>query len=166
MILGLDFDGVMHPVNSTTEPKFCRLPLLEAWLREHVRVDVLITSSWREHHPLDEMQSYFAPDLQERVLGATPLAHRLFGKAWSRSVGEQERARYERQAEIEAWLEQNDCKEPWLALDDDPGLFEPQCQHLVLCDSCVGLTPERLEALGLLERSLGGVRRDEQDGRL
>ena len=45
MILALDFDGVLHPVNTTTEPKFCRLELLEDWLRGRLEVDVLISSS-------------------------------------------------------------------------------------------------------------------------
>lgn len=37
--LALDFDGVLHPAKSWTEPKFCRLEMLEAWLREHPDVE-------------------------------------------------------------------------------------------------------------------------------
>ena len=151
MILGLDFDGVLHPMNDPTAGRFCRLPLLEAWLREHRSVDVVITSSWREANSLEELRSHFADDVQQRVLGVAPLAHRLFGPAWSRSPAERAKARYVRQAELEAWLvEAGRDSESWFALDDDPALFEPECPNLVVCESDIGLTAERLEALGSL----------------
>lgn len=151
LILGLDFDGVLHPVNSLTEPKFCRIELLEVWLRAHPEVDVVVTSSWREIHPLAEMQSYFAEDLRCRVLGCTPFAHRFFGQASGRPPEEAMATRYERQAELEAWLESADLpSDRWIALDDDPSLFAPGHPRLVVCDSRTGLTAERLEKLHLL----------------
>lgn len=150
LILGLDIDGVLHPVNSLTEPKFCRIELLEAWLRAHPEVDVVITSSWRELHPLTEMQSYFAEDLQCRVLGCTPFVHRVFGQASGRPP-EATATRYERQGELEAWLESaNLPPDRWIALDDDASLFAPGHPRLVVCDSRTGLTAERLEQLHLL----------------
>jgi hypothetical protein len=159
LILGLDFDGVLHPVNSLTEPKFCRMELLETWLRAHPWVDVVITSSWRSFHPLDEMQSYFAEDLKCRVLGCTPHAHELFGQAWSRSPDEAAAARYERQAELEAWMRSaNRELDPWIAVDDDPSLFAPGHSRLVVCDSRTGLTAGRLEELHTLAEQ-------HQDGR-
>ncbi len=44
MILFLDFDGVLHPVNNYVGGKtdFRRLPLLEDWLREYQEVHVVI----------------------------------------------------------------------------------------------------------------------------
>ena len=101
MILALDFDGVLYPVRTTTEPKFCRMHLLDEWLRNRSVVDVLISSSWREVHPLELLQSFFADDLQPRVIGATPLVHRLRGSFWSRSDAERAVAIGERQHEIE-----------------------------------------------------------------
>lgn len=77
MVLYLDFDGALHPENSRTEPKFCRLPLLEAWLGERPSVEVVISSSWREVHPFAELVSFFAEDLQHRVIGVTPLLRRV-----------------------------------------------------------------------------------------
>ena len=148
MILALDFDGVLHPVTTTTEPKFCRLDLLERWLRERPTVDVVISSSWREVHSLDFMQSFFADDLQPRVIGATPLAHRLLGPSWFGSDAERAVAIGERQYEIEQWNAESDAPaRPWAALDDDPSLFRPDCQTLVLCASEVGLTEAELEQL-------------------
>lgn len=120
MILALDFDGVMHPVNSTTEPKFCRLDLLEQWLRKRTVVDVLISSSWRELHSLELMQSFFADDLQARVIGVTPLTHCLLGPSWSRSDAERAVAIGERQYEIEQWIADSGTpSRTWVALDDE-----------------------------------------------
>ena len=148
MILALDFDGVLHPVRTTTEPKFCRVELLESWLRERPGVDVVISSSWREAHPFGLMQSFFSEDLRARVIGVTPLAHRLLGPSWSRSDAERAVAIGERQYEIEQWIADSSAPtRRWAALDDDPSLFRPDCTHLVLCDPNVGLTDAQLEQL-------------------
>lgn len=53
MLPFLDFDGVLHPDRSTIDQFFCRLPLLETWLRKHPTVDVAISSSWRAAHPIE-----------------------------------------------------------------------------------------------------------------
>lgn len=159
MILALDFDGVLHPVRTTAEPKFCRMDILEGWLRNRPAVDILISSSWREGHPLDLLQSFFADDLQARVIGVTPLAHRLLGPSWSRSDAERAVAIGERQYEIEQWIADSGAPaRPWAALDDDPSLFRPDCQRLVLCVSEVGLTEAQLERLDamLCDERLGG----------
>ena len=148
MILALDFDGVLHPITTTTEPKFCRLELLERWLRKRPAVDVVISSSWREVHPLELIQSFFAEDLQTRVIGATPITHGLLGPAGSRSDAERAVAIGERQYEIEQWVADSGAPaRPWVALDDDPSLFRPDCQSLVLCASDVGLTEAQLQQL-------------------
>lgn len=155
MILGLDFDGVLHPVSSATEPKFCRLELLEGWLRTHPSVDVVITSSWREVHPLDELRSFFGEELQSRILGTTPVdALQLFGLGGKRTPEEAPVAHYERQVEFEAWLKARNCRKPWMVLDDDAQLFEPNHPRLVLCDPNTGLTMERLEQLHALASDL------------
>jgi hypothetical protein len=51
------------------------MSLIEEVLREFQAVQVVISSSWREHHPMDEMREYFAIDLQPRIIGATPLRY-------------------------------------------------------------------------------------------
>lgn len=146
MILALDFDGVLHPRLPQHEPLFCRMNLLEDWLRAHAEVDVLISSSWREFHPFDEMREYFSEDLRARVVGATPIARQLFKD--SRLPEDAHRAIYERQFEIEAWCRSRDLPDDsWLALDDDDRLFEPSCSQLVLCDAKVGLRSETLCSL-------------------
>ena len=152
LILALDFDGVMHPVDSRTEAKFCRLDLLEAWLRGRPSVRVLISSSWRALHPLDELVSYFSTDLQDRIAGVTPVCDRPFGKQRAYPAEDIAATRYPRQTEIERWIaDSGDASiETWVALDDEPSLFAPACPNLVVCDASVGLTEEHLAMLDRL----------------
>lgn len=147
-LLFLDFDGVMHPYGCQVDRYFCHLELLEAWLRGRPGVDIVISSSWRDGHPLDEIQSYFSTDLQQRIIGATPIWAR---KPWEQYDGEPPPMRFEREIEILRWLHQS--AEPWrtwAALDDQAGLFKPFCTRLVVCDGRVGLTHRELEQVDVL----------------
>lgn len=144
MLIFLDFDGTMHPVKSKTEPLFCRLDLLEAWLRKWPVIDVVISSSWREQHSFDEMQSYFADDLQARIVGATPVIG-----VNQRSANEEGTAQSlpTRQTEIERWLKDSDrTDQAWIAFDDDKSLFKDGCPNLIRCDPAIGLTTIELAA--------------------
>lgn len=146
MILFLDFDGVLHPERPAApgEHLFCRLPLLENWLRGRPGVDLVISSSWREAHPLDELVGYFTDDLQGRVLGATPA---ITSDEWAQYDGEPPPLRFRREMEIRRWRHQSAKPwRPWAALDDQPWLFAPFCEFfLVTCDGSTGLTPRNLE---------------------
>ncbi len=151
-LLFLDFDGVMHPFRCTIDQYFCHLDLLEGWLRQRLDVGVVITSSWREAHPVAEMESFFSEDLQHRVLGATPLLTR---DSWARCDGESPSVRFEREAEVSRWLnESGQLWRPWVALDDQAWLYKPFNPRLVLCDGKVGLT---LLELDKVDRVLGFV---------
>jgi hypothetical protein len=70
--LFLDFDGILHPVNCAGDGLFCRLRLLEDWMRQRPRVKVVVRSSWRETHDPARVAAHFSPDLRERVVGVTP----------------------------------------------------------------------------------------------
>jgi hypothetical protein len=147
MILGLDFDGVLHPLNNAALGRFCRLPLLEAWLRQRPGVEVVVTSSWPRTIRWTRCATSSLRTCGRGLVGVTPLAHRLFGPAWSRTPEERAQARYVRQADLEAWMRGACHPGPWVALDDNPELYEPGCPHLVVCDPEVGLTDERLQEL-------------------
>jgi hypothetical protein len=122
----------------------------------------LVTLDGREHyveldlstdigHPLELLQSFFADDLQARVLGVTPPAHLLLGPTESRSEAEREVAIGERQYEIEQWIADSGAPaQPWVALDDDATLFRPGCPNLVVCDPTVGLTVSQLNELDVM----------------
>lgn len=151
MILFLDFDGVLHPVSSRTEPKFCRMQLLEDWLQQRSIVDVVISSSWREVHPFNELVDLFANDLQGRVIGVTPQFHRIRSDEYAFGCTDARLLPHQREFEIRHWLQESwEPQRPWAALDDMPELFRPGCEQLVLCDGAVGLTARefaRLDAL-------------------
>lgn len=149
MLLFLDFDGVLHPEHpgrrANDAYQFCRLPLLEGWLRLRPGVDVVISSSWREAHPLDELVGYFSVDLQSRVVGCTPAFKR---DSWQQYDGEPPPVRFPRETEVLRWLATS--SEPWrgwAGLDDQAHLFKPLNPRLVLCDPSVGLTARELARL-------------------
>lgn len=135
-ILFLDFDGVTHPEPCKTTQYFQSLPLIETVLRRHPRVMVVLSTTWRKNHPMDELRERFSSDLESRVIGATPV------------LAEDDRAWYpvplslrRRQGEVEAWLHQNrTISHTWIAIDDRPWGFESECQNVLVTDRIQGFT--------------------------
>jgi hypothetical protein len=149
-LLFLDFDGTVHPSGCPVDQLFCHLEMLEDWLRRRPSVDVVISSSWREVHPFDELQSYFSEDLQSRVIGVTPQYAR---DSWAQVDFERPAPVHVRHIEVLRWLAQSPAPgRRWAALDDQAELYRPGCAELVLIDGRVGLMPLDLarldEALG------------------
>jgi len=142
-LLFLDFDGVMHPAGCTVDLYFCQLGLLQAWLGQRPDVDIVVSSSWREHHPLDEIQSYFASEIATRVIDVTPV---LKPNSLTQYDGGLPQECFEREAEVNRWLHANNAHgTSWAALDDQASLFKPRNPHLVLCDGRIGLTQRALD---------------------
>lgn len=149
-ILFLDFDGVTHPDPCEAGRLFTQLPLIEAVLRRFNECGIVISSSWRVVHPLDEMREYFAVDMQSRVIGMTP-EHRAWRTAHLVPS-------YSRQRECEAWLSservwlprERRLDSPWIAIDDRDDWFAPDCTNLLATHSQTGFTPDdaiRLERM-------------------
>ena len=163
MILFLDFDGVLHPINKTGGAGFCRLPLLAAWLREWPGVDVVISSSWRTAFRQIELVEVLGPVVGQRVVGRTPELPRSRLRGWIAA---------EREQEIGMWLQDSwQPQRPWAALDDMAELFFKESPGLVLCDPAVGITPEVLDQLsgharraGLMPASTSGEASGEVSG--
>jgi hypothetical protein len=132
MILFLDFDGVLHHENVTlhkcksptarrylkdherryltvTGREYVKGPnlfeyadQLAACLAPYPDIQIVISSSWREHRP---------PSLADRVIGQTPYCDKYGG------VGS-------RLSEILAYLDGNAlASRPWIAIDDQAQLF-------------------------------------------
>ena len=59
MILFLDFDGVTHPEPYDQDAAFQQLPFIEAVVRDMVGVEIVVSSSWRESHSLEELREFF-----------------------------------------------------------------------------------------------------------
>ena len=142
-VLFLDFDGVTHPDPCEKDQLFQSLPLIEAVLRRYPGVLVILSTTWRSMHPLDELKDHFSNDVAERVLGGTPLIN-LYDLAWY-PVPISARSR---QREIEAWLHQNrTLNHPWVALDDRPWWFESECQNLLVTSALTGFTESDADRL-------------------
>ena len=120
-VLFLDSDGVCHPFRCPVDQLFCHLEMLEDWLRRRPGVDVVISSSWREVHPFDEMQSFFSEDVQSRVIGVTPQYAR---DGWAQVDIERPAPTHVRHIEVLRWLVWSpEPGHPWAALDDEVELY-------------------------------------------
>ena len=126
MILFLDFDGVLHPeINYREEELFSKRPLFETVLRGFPDVDIVISSTWRLNHSLDELRRKFSPDIAQRIIDVTPV-YADFPEL-QLVIGQ-----YQRHVEIEGWLRRTQrVWEPWIALDDKSYLFKPFLKNLV-----------------------------------
>ncbi len=126
-VLMLDFDGVLHRAQTGT---LRRLPALEAWLREHPHIDIVVSSNWRDTHTLPELRDYFSPDLQPRVIGTTPNI---------------DNAR--REEEILALVREYGIT-CWAALDDQPqGFPRTADSNLAATEYYEGITEQSLRRL-------------------
>ncbi|WP_220810109.1 HAD domain-containing protein [Noviherbaspirillum aridicola] len=129
MVLFLDFDGVLHPIDRG-DGLFSCLPLFEQTVRQLPPLDIVVSSSWRVDHSLEELRAIFSADIAAQIVGVTPYHTDGFTAE-----------RYGRESEARAWLQQF-CREsePWLALDDSDWMFSPHCTQLILVDPAVGFS--------------------------
>ncbi|QDL36464.1 HAD domain-containing protein [Rhodoferax sediminis] len=139
LIVFLDFDGVTHPDFHVVDALFGRLPLIEGVLREFDTPRIVISSSWRTIHSLGVLREFFSADMASRVIDVTPVMEaQRYNERWLPVLSQH----FDRQLECEAWLQRNRPRgTPWLALDDWPYWFEPQCPHLLLTDPSQGFQP-------------------------
>ena len=141
MVLFLDFDGVLHPdPPNSSNPLWCRTELLVNWLESRPDVEVVVSSTWRHGHNLQELQNLVPPGLACRLVGCTGLVHEEL---------------YARQRECEEWMREN--RDPWvhwIALDDRVWNFRPFEKRLIPCPRSTGINLQVLQALDKLSRSL------------
>lgn len=122
-ILFLDFDGCTHSAYGRN-PKWSRVPFIAAAIASFPEVQIVISSSWREHYLIEKLRAMLGP-LGDRVIGVTPLHRNDYGRV--------------RQREIEAWMVTNRPPgTPFVALDDEPALFEKDCPWVIFCPPRVG----------------------------
>jgi len=137
-VIFMDVDGVCHPEPCKRELEFCCLPLIEVVLLEFPLVQIVISSSWREHYDLEQLRGFFAVELRSRVIGVTASIKRPSAD-WLPGFG----AQYEREWECAAWMKQHcDWSTPWLAIDDRAHWFRPECADLLLTDSRIGFSAD------------------------
>lgn len=150
VVLYLDFDGVLHHENVWWHPRrgaylpepgyrlFEHMALLEEALSPFPDVGVVLSTSWVRVRRFSRAAKRLTPTLRERVIGAT--YHTRMNRNSFESMS--------RGAQI---LEDVSRRKPagWLALDDDDEGWPPEYrQHLIHCDSALGISaPGVLEAL-------------------
>jgi hypothetical protein len=124
----LDFDGVLHPfvplahLSDEENAHFSSLPAFEAAARACGEYEIVISSTWRKNHSMDEIRRLFSPDVAARILGGTPAIDSGNGDG-------------ARQAEVEAWLKENGRQgDPWIGIDDYPQLYRPGAAVVVCHD--------------------------------
>ena len=143
-ILFLDFDGVMHPDPCPKKSFFCQLPLIEAVLRELPQVDIVVSSSWRYDHQLEELKAFFSPDIRPLVIDVTPTVARTNDEGWIPP----HLLQHHREWECRKWLRQHrDVDTPWLAIDDVSEWFVPDCEHVLLTQSELGFQSNQTSQL-------------------
>jgi hypothetical protein len=109
---------------------FHRVPALHEVLRARTNVRIVISSSWRQMHTLEELKNFLGPDLGPYVIDTT---------------GPEGKSRY---AEIQAWLKKHRHNGPWLAIDDDNRSWPADlAHHLVSPDPMVGLQARDLDMI-------------------
>lgn len=131
--LFLDVDGVLHRRAPGAE-KFTALPLLQESIRRHPRLEVVISSSWREVFDFEDLVELFDEDLRQQIVGNTPVLDLD--------------TEFVRQRECEQWMHTHrPPDQEWLAVEDEQALFEPGCPQLLLVDGSKGLQFEDLRRL-------------------
>lgn len=147
--LFLDFDGVLHADACRPELYFNKLPLLASWLADNPSVSIVVSSTWRTRSNLTAVMAGFPLIVQERFAGCTAQFKDL-------DQVPSHMAPYPRQVECERWMRTHRAPyDTWFALDDRNYLFRPFCEHLILVDRTVGLTPDDLARLSMRMRMRG-----------
>ncbi len=126
-LIFLDFDGVLHPDGVAL---FSRLALFEQCLAQMPEAEIVVSSTWREDHSLDQLRAFFSPAFGSRIVGVTPSLEGGYDLGG-------------REMEIHAYLSANgltseNCR--WAALDDMAMFFGENCRNLVLTESSEGFT--------------------------
>ena len=145
-LLFLDFDGVLHSesdpqieydgphVDITGQNLFIHAIRLAELLSHYPDVDIIISSSWRNHFPLVELQRRLGV-LGHRAIGTTTFTKDKY-QAESRGI-----SRYRQCERMAIHLGIDD----WIMLDDDVSVVFPeaatpemQCR-VIFCDPILGL---------------------------
>ena len=130
-VVYLDFDGVLHPSSPVMDGLFCRSHLLEP-VFEKTNLRIVISSSWRFTHSLEQLQAKLPSHLAQHVIGMTGDA--VIGK----------HARYQ---EIMNHVRQLEPGTAWRALDDSYWEFPNACKELIRCNPNTGIGPKEVAQL-------------------
>ena len=127
-LLFLDFNGVLQLPTEPEKLAFNKAKNLAQLLIKNSDT-VVISSSWRFHHTLENIKDRLPTILQELVIDTT--GETCFGK-WPRFN------------EIKNYMVQRNICTTWRALDDSFMEFPYLCEQLVVCNPNTGITDTEL----------------------
>ena len=129
MNLFLDIEGVLCSsfFSGRNCSRRCQTERFEAIMRDFPLWKIVISSGLRERKSLQDFREMFSADIEERIVGVTPVIGLTIKRA--------------RQREIERYLgnTHQTSSLPWIALDDMVSEFDEGLENLVLCNFEVGL---------------------------
>lgn len=139
-VIFLDFDGVLHDIDAGDiewgedswrvvgkpgyAPLFCHVPILWELIKDH-DIDLVVHSSWRTNHYLDEIRTLFPEAMRERIVDVTDPALGRFES-------------------IEFYIDLQGV-DRYLVLDDDPTPFPENWAPLVVCDKARGISEAKVQ---------------------
>ena len=139
-VIFLDFDGVLHDIDAGDiewgedswrvvgkpgcAPLFCHVPILWDLIKDH-DIDLVVHSSWRTDHDLDEIRALFPEEMRDRIVDVT-----------DPTLG-----RFE---SIEFYIDLQGV-DRYLVLDDDPTPFPENWAPLVVCDKVKGISDTKVQ---------------------
>lgn len=129
-IIYLDFDGVLHPSTPGENALFSKAYLLEP-IVENSNASIVISSSWRFTHTLENLKAKLPSFLASRVIDTT--GHPIIGK----------HARYQ---EVSSHAYKNNFSR-WRALDDSYWEFPSNCKELIRCNPNSGISTKEIMQL-------------------
>lgn len=129
MRIYLNFDGVLNCIPKH-KGHFEHLPVFEAVLRTHRKVEVIISSSYRELLPIAVMRTFFSTDTRHQIVGITPVLPGC-----------------KRVDEIRAHVKATGYCQRFIVLDDAPVEFPRHYPPLILCQTTRGLGERELTEL-------------------
>lgn len=130
LYLFLDFDGVLH---THSGKKFSLVNDFAKVIEKYPQVKIVFSTSWREYATLDFLKSFLPIELHDQCIGMTP---------WMKT--EVKHVRYQ---EIQKYLEENNIKSPWIAVDDLSVLFPSGCENLFLVNGREGMNKSTAKLL-------------------
>lgn len=127
LFLFLDFDGVLHRNADRYDSPFVYMDNFCNALRRadpQGRVEIVISSTWRNSESLEELRAHFPEDIARRIVDVTP------------SLADMDLPIDGlREREIREWLQGAPADHRWLAIDDRANYFSKDCPHVLIVPS-------------------------------
>jgi hypothetical protein len=131
-VIFTDIDGVLNPHWRKKWSKSA--VILYNKICKEFDLRVVITSTWRTNHTIEQLQQIFTEQgIEIPIYDYTP------------HLGQEDRG-----LEIRQWLIENvDCID-WVIIDDKTSDIEPHVRNVVKCRSWIGLTKDEYEEIKTL----------------